>query len=58
MKLKSRFRKREEGLAELSEDIERPARLAYPNAPSTMLELLSKDQFIDALQDGDMQLHL
>ena len=55
MKLKSRFRKREEGLAE---DIERLARLAYPNAPSTMLELLSKDQFIDALQDGDMRLRL
>ena len=58
MKLKSRVRKREEGLAELAEDIERLARLAYPTAPSTMLELLAKDQFIDALQDGDMRLRL
>jgi hypothetical protein len=59
MKLKSRIRKREEGLAELADDIERLARLAYPTAPSTtMLELLAKDQFIDALQDGDMRLRL
>ena len=43
MKLKSRIRKREEGLAELAVDIERLARLAYPNAPPTMLELLAKD---------------
>ena len=50
MKLKSRSRKREEGLAELVEDIERLAQLAYPTAPSAMLELLAKDQFIDSLQ--------
>ena len=58
MKLKSRYWKQEEGLAELAEDIERLARLTYPTAPSTMLELLAKDQFIDALQDGDMRLCL
>ena len=58
MKLKSCIQKREEGLAELAEDIERLARLAYPTAPPTMLELLAKDQFIDALQDGDMRLRL
>ena len=46
MKLKSRIQKREEGLAELAEDIERLARLAYPTALPTMLELLAKDQFI------------
>ena len=56
MKLKSRYRKREEGLAELAKDIERLARLAYPTAPSTMLELLAKDQFIDVLQDGDVAM--
>ena len=56
--MKSRVCRREESLAELAEDVERLARLAYPTAPSTMLELLAKDQFIDALQDGDMRLRL
>ena len=53
MKVKSCIRKRKECLSELAEDIERLTRLAYPTAPPTMLELLAKDQFIDALQDGD-----
>ena len=44
MKLKSWSHKREEGLAELAEDIERLAQLAYPTVPSAMLELLAKDQ--------------
>ena len=56
IKLKNRTRKREECLAELAEEVERLARLAYPEAPSEMLELLAKDQFIDALADGDMRL--
>jgi hypothetical protein len=30
--------------------------LAYPEAPPEMLELLAKDQFIDARADGDMPL--
>ena len=49
MELKNRVLKQEEGLAEL--DIERLARLVYPIAPATMLELLARDQFIDAIQD-------
>ncbi len=44
MKLKSRTHKKEEGLAELAEEVE---------ASPDMLELLAKDQFIDALLDGD-----
>ena len=47
MKPRNRTRKREEPLAELMEDIERLARLAYPDAAPRMLELLAKDQFID-----------
>ena len=43
---------REEGLAELADDIERLARLVYPTVPSTMLKLLAKDQFIDACRTG------
>ena len=58
IKLKNRTRKREESLAELAEEVERLARLAYPEAPPEMLELLAKDQFIDALADGDMRLRM
>ena len=56
IKLKIRMRKRE-SLAELAE-VERLARLAYPEAPPEMLELLAKDQFIDALADGDTRLRV
>ena len=55
IQLKNRTRKREESLAELAEEL---ARLAYPEAPQEMLDLLAKDQFIDALADGDMWLRL
>ena len=40
------------------EDIERLARLAYPDAAPAMLELLAKDQFIDSLTDEDMKLKI
>ena len=40
MKLRNRTRRREESLAELMEDIERLARLAYPDAAPAMLELI------------------
>jgi hypothetical protein len=58
IKLKNRTRKHEESLAELAEEVERLATLAYPEAPPEMLELLAKDQFIDALADGDMRLRM
>ena len=32
--------------------------MAYPEAPPEMLELLAKDQFIDALTDGDIRLRM
>ena len=56
MKLRNRTRGREETLAELMEDIERLARLAYADAAPAMLELLAKDQFIDSLTDEDIKL--
>jgi hypothetical protein len=58
IKLKNRTRKRDESLAELAEEVERLARLAYPDAPPEMLELLAKDQFIDAIVDGEARLRL
>ena len=42
----------------VAEDIERLARLAYPEASSSMLELLTKDQFVDAVPDEDMRLRI
>ena len=49
VKLRGRVRKREETLPELAEEVEHLARLAYPNAAAEMVEVLAKDQFIDAL---------
>ena len=58
VKLRGRVRKREETLSELAEEVEHLARLAYPNAAAEMVEVLAKDQFIDALPDEDFRLRL
>ncbi len=50
----SRSRRREEGLPQLAEEIERLTRLAYPEAQPAMLELPARDQFIDALPEEEM----
>ena len=58
-RLKSRSRKRDEGLPALAEDVERLTRLAYPDAAAQpMWDLLAKDRFIDALQDEEMQFRI
>ena len=56
MKLKNRVRKREEGLTELAEDVEKLIRLAYPEADPAMMEVLGIDHFIDALHEEEMRL--
>ena len=58
MKLRNRARRRDETLPELADDIERLARLAYPEAPVEVLETLTKDQFIDALNDDETRLRV
>jgi hypothetical protein len=58
VKLKNRVRQRDEGLPELAEDIERLARLAYADAPPTLVDTLARDQFVDCLPDDDMRLRL
>ena len=58
MKLKNRVRKREEGLTELAEDVEKLIRLAYPDADPAMVELLGIDHFIDTLLDEEMWLNV
>ena len=56
MRLRSRTHRRGEGLPELAEDIERLTRLAYPDAPATMIEVLARDQFLDAIPDEYLQV--
>lgn len=56
MKLKNRVCWREKSLPELLEDIKQLTWLAYPDAPLEMLEVLPKEQFIDALPDEDLRV--
>ena len=52
-KFKSGIRRREESLQELAEDLELLVRLAYALAPEEMKDLLAKEQFTDAILDGE-----
>ena len=56
VRFKHRVKQRDESLAALAEDIERLGRLAYPEAAPELQNVLSRDQFIDALPDEDMRL--
>ena len=58
MKLRTRTCKRGEGLPELAEYIERLTQLAYPDAPASMIEVLARDQFLDALPEEDLQVKM
>ena len=58
VKLRGRIRRREETLPELAEEIEYLARLAYPEATAETVEVLAKDQFIDALPEEEFRLRL
>ena len=57
MRLKSRTRRRDETLAELA-DVECLTCLPYPGATEDMIQVLAQDQFIDALVEEDMRLHI
>lgn len=56
--MKQRIRKRDEGLPELAQDIKRLTRMAYPSAFLDLRDTLSKDCFIEALNDADMELFI
>ena len=58
IRLKARTCCRDESLAELAEDVEHLVCLAYPEAAEAMVEVLAKDQFVDALPDEDMRHHI
>ncbi|KAJ8020649.1 hypothetical protein HOLleu_40299 [Holothuria leucospilota] len=56
IQLKNRNRKKDETLPELAQEIRRLSRQAYPAAPSEVQALMSKDHFVDALDDSDVRL--
>ena len=58
MKFKNRIKQKDESLPEMAEDIERLCRLAYPDAPPTLRDVLARDQFVDALPDEDTRLRI
>jgi hypothetical protein len=55
VQLKNRFRLPNESLPELSQEIRRLVRLAYPEAPNNIIEILGKDYFVDAVNDGEIR---
>ena len=54
--LKTRLRRENETLSELAQDVNRLVRLAYPAATNNVREQLSKDYFIDALNDHEIRM--
>ena len=53
--IKGRNRKKNETISELSQDIKRLVRLAYPTASDDIREQLARDCFVDSLSDVDME---
>ena len=58
VRFKHRVKQKDESLAAMAEDLERLGRLAYPDAPGNLQNVLSRDQFVDALPDPDMRLRV
>jgi hypothetical protein len=58
VRFKHRVKQKDESLAAMAEDLERLGRLAYPDAPGNLQNVLSRDQFIDGLPDADMRLRV
>lgn len=56
--LKHRIRTPDEGLPELAQDIKGLTRMAYPSALVDLRDTLSKDSFIEALNDAEMELFI
>ena len=58
VQMRERHQRAGESLPELGQAIRRLANLAYPTAPTEIRETLSKDQFVDALQDSEMRIRI
>ena len=56
--MKQRIKKRDEPLPELAQDIKRLTRMAYRSAVLDLRDCLSKDSFIEALNDAEMELFI
>ena len=56
--LKQRILKWDQGLPELAQDIKHLTRMAYPSAFIDLRDTLSKDSFIEALNDAEMELFI
>ena len=53
--LKNRHQRQNESLPELAQELRRLVQLAYPTASLDILDVLGKDQFIDALDDSEIR---
>ena len=53
--MKNKSRGKTQSLPELAQDIKRLTRLAYPTAPMEVREQLSRDCFMDSLNDPDLE---
>ena len=53
---RDRIRQQKETLSEVAYDVKRLGTLAYPGAPAEFLDRLIRDQFVEALNDPDMQI--
>jgi hypothetical protein len=56
--MRERRQRAGESLPELGQAIRRLANLAYPTATAEIREMLSKDQFVDALIDSEMRIRI
>ena len=54
-RLKGRVRKATEPLTELSQEIKRLVRKAYPEATPDIKEVMARDAFVDSLNDADLE---
>lgn len=56
--MKQRIRKKDEPIPELAQDIKRLTRMAYPSAVVNLRDTLSKDCFIESLNDPELELFI
>jgi hypothetical protein len=53
--LKNKLRKHNETIPELAQDVKRLVRMAYPTAPIEIREQLARDNFLDSLNDAELE---
>ena len=57
-RLKRRMRQRDEPLPQLAQDVDSLVRGVYPAAPESMVDVLARDHFVDAMQDQQLQIYV